>query len=51
MVVELGENLIGYLCNKNLGFKLEKKKEIELKFRIYIKVEVIKLILFFFLNL
>lgn len=26
MVVESGENLIGYLRNKNSGFKLEKKK-------------------------
>lgn len=26
MVVESGENLIGYLRNKNSGFKLEKKR-------------------------
>lgn len=47
MVVESGENLIGYLRNKNSGFKLE-KKEIEPKFRIYIKAEAIKLTPFFF---
>lgn len=47
MVVESGENLIGYLRNKNPGFKLEKKKEIEPKFRIYIKAEAIKLTPFF----
>lgn len=46
MVVESGENLIGYLRNKNSGFKLEKKK-IEPKFRIYIKAESIKLTPFF----
>lgn len=50
MVVESGENLIGYLRNKNSGFKLE-KKEIEPKFRIYIKAEAIKLTPFFFSNL
>lgn len=27
MVVESGENLIGYLRNKNSGFKLGKKKK------------------------
>lgn len=27
MVVESGENLIGYLRNKNSGFKLEKKEK------------------------
>lgn len=27
MVVESGENLIGYLRNKNSGFKLKKKKK------------------------
>lgn len=50
MVVESGENLIGYLRNKNSAFKLE-KKEIEPKFRIYIKAEAIKLTPFFFSNL
>lgn len=52
MAVESGENLIGYLRNKNSGFKLEKKEEeIEPKFRIYIKAEAIKLTPFFFSNL